>query len=198
MKKRFLDGCIKLIKDNNKDISNEKIDAIRYGLEGVYLTISKTIFIFALTYVLGIFKEMFIMLIIFNLLRTTGFGLHAKKSWQCWVSSTILFIIFPLLSNYIVLPIYIKIIMGIFSIILIFIYAPADTYKHPLVNKKKRLIWKYLTTINTIILVFISILIKNNCIANLIIFAIYTEILLINPISYQLLDLPYNNYKKLV
>lgn len=198
MKKRFLDGCIKLIKDNNKDISNEKIDEIRYGLEGVYLTISKTIFIFALTYVLGIFKEMFIMLIIFNLLRTTGFGLHAKKSWQCWVSSTILFIIFPLLSNYIVLPIYIKIIMGIFSIILIFIYAPADTYKHPLVNKKKRLIWKYLTTINTIILVFISILIKNNCIANLIIFAIYTEILLINPISYQLLDLPYNNYKKLV
>lgn len=88
--------------------------------------------------------------------------------------------------------------MGIFSIILIFIYAPADTYKHPLVNKKKRLIWKYLTTINTIILVFISILIKDNCIANLIIFAIYTEILLINPISYQLLDLPYNNYKKLV
>ncbi len=198
MKKRFLDGCIKLIKDNNKDISNEKIDEIRYGLEGVYLTISKTIFIFALTYVLGIFKEMFIMLIIFNILRTTGFGLHAKKSWQCWVSSTILFIIFPLLSNYIVLPIYIKIIMGIFSIILIFIYAPADTYKHPLVNKKKRLIWKYLTTINTIILVFISILIKDNCIANLIIFAIYTEILLINPISYQLLDLPYNNYKKLV
>lgn len=198
MKKRFLDGCIKLIKDNNKDISNEKIDEIRYGLEGVYLTISKTIFIFALTYILGIFKEMFIMLIIFNLLRTTGFGLHAKKSWQCWVSSTILFIIFPLLSNYIVLPIYIKIIMGIFSIILIFIYAPADTYKHPLVNKKKRLIWKYLTTINTIILVFISILIKDNCIANLIIFAIYTEILLINPISYQLLDLSYNNYKKLV
>ena len=198
MKKRFLDGCIKLIRNNNKDISNEKIDEIRYGLEGVYLTISKTIFIFALTYVLGIFKEMFIMLIIFNLLRTTGFGLHAKKSWQCWVSSTILFIIFPLLSNYIVLPIYIKIIMGIFSIILIFIYAPADTYKHPLVNKKKRLIWKYLTTINTIILVFISILIKDNCIANLIIFAIYTEILLINPISYQLLDLPYNNYKKLV
>lgn len=79
MKKRFLDGCIKLIKDNNKDISNEKIDEIRYGLEGVYLTISKTIFIFALTYVLGIFKEMFIMLIIFNILRTTGFGLHAKK-----------------------------------------------------------------------------------------------------------------------
>ncbi len=198
MKKRFLDGCIKLIRNNNKDISNEKIDEIRYGLEGVYLTISKTIFIFALTYILGIFKEMFIMLIIFNLLRTTGFGLHAKKSWQCWVSSTILFIIFPLLSNYIVLPIYIKIIMGIFSIILIFIYAPADTYKHPLVNKKKRLIWKYITTINTIILVFISILIKDNCIANLIIFAIYTEILLINPISYKLLDLPYNNYKKLV
>ena len=198
MKKVFLDGCIELIKNNNQDISQEKLDEVRYGLEGIYLTITKTIFIFALTYFLGIFKEMFFMLVIFNILRTTGFGLHAKKSWQCWVSSTILFVIFPLLSNYIVIPLVLKIVLGITSIILMFFYAPADTYKHPLVNKKKRLIWKYITTINTIILVFVSILIKDSCITNLIVFAIYTEILLINPISYKLLDLPYNNYKKLV
>lgn len=198
MKKIFLDGCIELIKNNNKNISNEKLEEVRYGLEGIYLAITKTIFIFAITYFLGIFKEMLIMLIIFNILRTTGFGLHAKKSWQCWISSTILFVLFPFISNYIEIPLTIRITAGILSIVLMFFYAPADTYKHPLVNAKKRLIWKYITTINTFILVCISIFIKNNCIANLIIFAIYTEILLINPISYKLLDLPYNNYKKLV
>lgn len=198
MKKIFLDGCIELIKNNNKNISNEKLEEVRYGLEGIYLAITKTIFIFVITYFLGIFKEMLIMLIIFNILRTTGFGLHAKKSWQCWISSTILFVLFPFISNYIEIPLTIRITAGILSIVLMFFYAPADTYKHPLVNAKKRLIWKYITTINTFILVCISILIKNNCIANLIIFAINTEILLINPISYKLLDLPYNNYKKLV
>jgi accessory gene regulator B len=109
-----------------------------------------------------------------------------------------LFVLFPFISNYVEIPLTIRITAGILSIVLMFFYAPADTYKHPLVNAKKRLIWKYITTINTFILVCISILVKNNCIANLIIFAIYTEILLINPISYKLLDLPYNNYKKLV
>ena len=195
MKKKFLNGCLKIIKSNNQDISNEKLDEIRYGLEGIYLTITKTIFIFILTYLLGIFKEMILMLLIFNILRTTGFGLHAKKSWQCWVSSTLTFIICPFISKNIILPINLKILLGIIAIILIYLYAPADTKKHPLINEKKRLIWKYITVINCIILISISILIKDNTISNLIIFGIYSEICMIIPFTYKIFNLSYNNYK---
>ena len=140
MKKRFLDYSLKLITSNNPNLSNEKKDELRYGLEGFYLTITKTVFIFGLSYLIGIFKEMFLMLLFFNILRTTGFGLHAKKSWMCWVSSTILFIFLPLISRYIVFPIYLKYVLGILSVILIFMYTPADTEKHPLINKRKRII----------------------------------------------------------
>jgi len=195
MKKKFLNLCLNIINNNNPNISEEKLDEIRYGLEGIYLTITKTIFIFLLAYILGIFKEMILMLLFFNILRTTGFGLHATKSWICWISSTIMFIIFPFIATNIYIPLDVKAILGIISIILIFMYAPADTKKRPLINKKKRNVWKFISTINCIILVFCSLFIEKN-ISNLIIFAIYTEILLINPLSYKIFNLSYNNYKK--
>ena len=195
MKKKFLKYSTELIKKNNPTLSDERIAELKYGLEGFYLTITKTIFIFCLSYLMGIFKEMFLMLLFFNILRTPGFGLHAKKSWMCWVSSTILFIILPLISRYIIFPIYLKYGLGILSIILIFMYAPADTEKHPLVNKRKRIILKIISTVLCTILVICSIVIKNETIDTLIIFAIYTEISLILPITYQLFHLKYNNYK---
>ncbi len=195
MKKFVLNYCLKIIKQNNSDISEVKLEEIKYGLEGIYLTLTKTIFIFLITYVLGIFKEMIIMLFTFNILRTTGFGMHAKYSWQCWISSIIFFIICPFIAQYIVIPIYIKILLCSLAITLIFIYSPADTIKHPLINHKKRMLWKYITTINTIILVFISLFLNNN-ISNLVVFGIYIEVILINPITYKLFKLPYNNYKR--
>ena len=137
---------------------------------------------------------MFLMLIIYNVLRTTGFGLHAKKSWQCWVSSTLTFIILPIISKYVVIPINLKVLLGIISLILIYLYAPADTAKHPLVNENKKLIWKYITVINCIILVFISLLITNNTISNLVLFGVYCEIAMIIPITYKIFNLSYNNY----
>lgn len=194
MKKRFLNYCLNTIKNNNSNISEEKLDELRYGLEGFYLTITKAIFIFIISFILGIFKEMLIMLVIYNILRLTGFGLHASKSWQCWVSSTIIFIFFPFLAKYITIPYIAKIILGIIGIILIYLYSPADTIKRPIVSKKRRDILKFITTINCIILVSISLFIKDNIISNLFIFGIYIEIVLINPLTYKLFNLSYNNY----
>lgn len=197
MKKRFLKWSLNLIKNNNPSIDDIKLDEIRYGLEGIYLTITKTIFIFTICYLLNIFKEMILLLLFFNILRTTGFGLHAKKSWMCWLSSTIMFVILPLLAKNIIIPYNLKLFLGIFGIILIFLYAPADTEKRPLINKKKRIIWKVITTINCTILVIFSLITKE-IISNLIIFGIYSEIILISPLTYKIFHLNYNNYKEYI
>lgn len=196
MKKRCMNFCSNFIKKNNPSLSDEKLEEIIYGLEGIYLTITKTIVIFGLTLLFGIFKEMLIMLLVFNVLRTTAFGLHAKKSWHCWTFSITLFILFPFISKFFIIPDVIKLILGVISIILMFIYAPADTHKHPLINKKKKRLWKTFSTINCIILVILTFIIKNETICNLIFFGIYTEVILINPLTYKILNLPYNNYTK--
>lgn len=195
MKKVFLNTCLKAITENDPSIDKTKLEEIRYGLEGLYLTITQTIVIFALTIILGTFKEMLIMLFIFNILRKTGFGIHAKKSWQCWISSLSIFVIFPYIAKLAILPKLLKVILSMISIAVMFLYAPADTYKRPLINKKKRMIWKTLSVINCSIMSIILIIIKDNTLSNLLLFGIYTEVALINPITYKIFKLPYNNYK---
>lgn len=196
MKNKFLNSSLKMIRNNNSNLSEIELEEIRYGLEGIYLTITKTIVIFALSLILGVFKEMLLLLFFFNILRSTGFGLHAKKSWQCWISSIILFVFLPMLAKVIIIPFRIRFIIDMLSIILVFKFAPADTEKHPLINEKKRKIWKIITTINTIFIVLLNLIIKDNTIINLIIFSIYIEIILINPLTYKFLNLNYNNYQK--
>lgn len=195
MKSLFLDNSLSLIKRYYPDYDDLKMAELKYGLEGLYLSVTKLIFIFIVSAILGIIKETLLLLIFFNILRHTGFGLHASKSWICLITSSLLFIGGPLLARVLNLNIILKTVIGIISIILIFIHAPADTKKRPLLNKKKRNIYKFITTIDCIILVFISLFIKNNMISNLIVLGILYEVIMISPLTYKLFKLPYNNYK---
>ena len=64
MKEKFLDFSINLI-EKYQNISEGDIPKLRYGLEGLYLTFTKMIVIFLLAIVLGIFKEILILLFFF-------------------------------------------------------------------------------------------------------------------------------------
>lgn len=194
MRQNILNHCLGFISSNRPDIDEIKLDEIRYGLEAIYMTVTKTVVIFSLAILLNIFKEMFLLLLFFNILRTTGFGLHATKSWICLLSSSLTFILLPFLSKIITIPLFIKSVLGVIAIILIFIYAPADTIKRPIINKNRRAIYKSLTTISCILLTLASIIIQDNTISNLIIFGVYTEVILILPITYKIFGLSYNNY----
>lgn len=195
MKKKFLKYSLQTIKIYHPEYDDIKMDEMRYGLEGFYLTITKSIIIFTIAIVFHIFWEMILMLLFFNILRKTGFGLHASKSWICLTSSTAIFILLPMLAKHIVIPIYIKLIFGVLAILLIYRYAPADTVKHPLIHADRRKKYKYITTVNCIILVGILLIIKNQTLSNLILFGIYNEITLILPITYKIFHLSYDNYK---
>lgn len=194
MKQKFLKYSLNIIKNNNPDIDNIKLEEYRYGLEGFYIFITKTIIIFTLAIILGVFKEMLILFITFNALRIPGAGMHASKSSICLSSSSFIFIILPFILRNIVIPFNLKIIIGIIDIILIYKYAPADTKKKPIIKKSRREKLKFATTLNCIILVILFLVIKNELIANLIIAGIFVEIFMILPLSYKLFNFTYNNY----
>ena len=194
MKNIFINKSLALIKKYYPNYDDIKIAEIKYGLEGMYLTITKLVIIFSIALMLNIYKEMLLLLIFFNIMRTTGFGLHATKSWICLLSSTLIFIGLPFVSKIIIISLPIKIILGALAIILVYKYAPADTKKRPLINPKTRRKLKIKTIFRTTILIIFAIIIKNNIISNLAIFGIYTEIILIIPISYKIFNLSYNNY----
>ena len=194
MKKKFLSYSLKKIKEKYPDMNDIKLDEYRYGLEGLYLTFTKLLFIFPMAIILGVFKEMIILLIFFNILRKSAFGLHATKSWICLVSSSIIFIGIPMIAKNIIIPYIIKIILGLFGIILIYKYAPADTIKSPIIKETRRKKYKKISTIKCIIFTFLYLIIRNELLSNIIILSIWIEIFIILPITYKIFHLSYNNY----
>ena len=193
MKKFIIKKCMTYIKKHT-NYDEIKLNEIEYGIVSIYLTLSKFIVISSICFLLGIFKEMLIFTIFFNILRLPAFGLHASKSWMCWISSTIIFIIIPILCINLNLNIYVKIVICLFCIALMIKNAPADTKKRPIINKKRRKIYKIISTLLAIIFSICSIIIKNNFIVNSLIFALILENCLIAPTVYKMFKLPYNNY----
>ena len=195
MKKLIINKCMELVTTYNKDLSQRDIDKIKYGLEGLYLTITKLILIIIVSIILGIWKETLLLILIFNGIRLTSFGVHAKRSIDCLISSTLFFILFPILCIKLTIPLIVKIILFIPLTVLIGIFAPADTEKRPLINKKKRKIYKMLSIMISIIYMTIAIVIKDNTLSNCFIFAIVIQIIIMLPITYKIFGVSYNNYK---
>lgn len=194
MKNKILNKCMSLIKKNN-DYDEIKLAEIKYGLEGIYLLISKLIIIGTLAYFLHLFKELIIFICLYNLIRMPSFGLHATKSWICLLSSTIIFIGVPWLCRCMILPTILKVIMGIILICLFYKNAPADTYKHPIVNPKRRMVYKIISVIVATIFIICSMVVKDNFISNCLLMALVVQSCMISPFVYKMFGLPYDNYK---
>ena len=135
MKNKILNGCMNYIKKNTK-YDEVKLKEIRYGIEGIYLTLTKTIFILIISILLGITRYVILYILIYNIIRMPSFGLHATKSWICLLASTILFIGIPYLCIILEIPVILKSIIGGLAIFFMYKNSPADTYKRPIVSKK--------------------------------------------------------------
>ena len=94
------------------------------------------------------------------------------------------------------MPIYLKIIIGLISLAFIIKNAPADTYKRPIINKKRRLCLKIISTIIALFMIIYSLFIDNQFLANSLLISIVLQCFMISPTVYRIFKLPYNNYKK--
>ena len=180
----------------HKDYTDIEKDMIKYGISNLYLQLTKTIVITGIAIILKIFIPYLIFTLLYNIIRMPSFGIHAKKSWHCWVSSIIIFNAIPYLTTIININIYIKVILSCIAIIYITYYSPADTVKRPIVSQKRRIIYKYLSCILSIIYSFLCLYIKDQIVANSLLFSLILQCVIISPFTYKLFGQPYNNYKK--
>ena len=194
MKKKFLNSSMEFIT-KNKQYTDEQIEIMAYGLETIYLMVTKMIVIFGMAYVLGILKEMLLITVTYNIIRSQSFGIHASKSIYCLMSSIVLFIGGALICKYMVIPYQLMIIIALVCNICLLLYAPADTYKRPLVNAKKRNRWKLISFVLGIIYTILIILLKDYSIVNYLLLGMLEAVIMILPITYKAFKLPYNNYK---
>ena len=195
MKKLFLNSTINFIKKNNSNITDIQLEEVEYGLESIYLTITKTIIIFSLAAILNIFKEVIILTVFYNIIRCTAFGLHATKSIYCLASSLIMFIGGVYICNYINFNFYVKLILCIICLICIFKYAPADTYKRPIIKATKRKKYKIITFISARIFTILILAYNTNILSNYLLVGMIYSVIMIHPLVYKIFKLPYANYK---
>ena len=194
MRSKIINSIMNQIKIYN-NFDDIKLQEIKYGLETVYLTIIKTIVFILLAILLKTIKGLLLFMLFYGIIRLTGFGVHAKKSIHCWISSILIFLIIPILIKYITINNYILYIISLISITILAIYAPADTPKRPLINKKKRIIYKVLTILISIGYLITITMIKDKLIINSLFYSLLLECFLVTPLIYKLFGVSYKNYK---
>ncbi len=197
MKKWILTALMTTVKKSYPEYSEKKLAEIKYGLEGIYLTITKIVVILLLSILLGILKESLLIMVVFNGIRFFAFGIHASKSSYCWIASILSFIVGPIIVKYCFIPKVFQLSIMFVSFILLLLYAPADTKKRPLINEKKRMRNKILSSIVCLIY-SVLVMLSEQIISNSIVIGTIFGVLSVVPITYSIFHLPYNNYKSYV
>lgn len=193
MKEKFIASVVNLAK-RKKEYTEEEVAIMRYALEGIYLTFTKILVITLIAALLGLFKEYIWFVLLYTPIRSVSFGWHANTTKQCWVVSILAFILIPYTFSIITINRITKIILLTFSIFIFALYSPADTKKRPIVNKKRRLMFKVVSLI--IIFVYSYYALNNsNLISNLMLASLLYQSMLINPLIYKISNQEFNNFK---
>jgi accessory gene regulator B len=183
------------IKRTVPNKTEEDLEIIRYGIEVLFMNITKLPIILAVGYVLGLFWYTLYTLIIFGVLRRFVGGIHARKSITCLISTgfTILGSVYISLSY----PLTI-IAKGFIFLVVVYIflkYAPADTEEKPYLDRIVRKNLKIKSILIASVYFLLSIYIKNSFFSNIFMHILWIEAILIYPITYKILNRRYNNYE---
>lgn len=194
MKEKFVSSSINFIQ-KYEECDELKLKKLKYGLEGIYGTFVKLIVVLAISGILKTFKETGILIIFYAGIRTFSYGLHAKNSIACWISTITVYNIIPFLMKNLTISNTIGYIILGLSLISVILWSPADTPKKPLIRKNNRLKCKILSCATVILYTIIFVLNNDTLINNAIIYALLIESVLINPLTYKLTKTTFNNYK---
>ena len=192
------------IRKEMPEVDDERAEVINYGLQLVIGEIPKTFVVLIIAYLCGVLKLSIIALLAIMPYRATSGGVHLKTHIGCILGTSLFYVGNALLSKYIVFePIYIKYILisitWIFSMVMINLYAPADTENVPILRKKERKIKKNLSYVTMTLTLLASMLIKNVVFSNLLIFLTIFQTIWISKFTYKLTNnkYGYEEYVKL-
>lgn len=180
----------KRIQKEMPDIDEEKAEVINYGLQNIIGEIPKIFLLFFISWILGILKEVLIMFIVLLPYRGASGGFHLKTHIGCIVGTSLFYCGIAFLSKNIVLEETIKLILvvggWIFGIIMIKLYAPADTENVPILSKKERKKKQIIAYITFTIGMIAGLVIKDNVISNILILGNLMQTLNITKLAYKI------------
>jgi len=188
---KICDFLLQKMRKEMPDIDDEKAEIIYYGLQNIIGEIPKFFIMMGIAYLLGVFKLSILTFLIILPYRVFSGGFHLKTHLGCIVGTSLMYSGTALLAkNILIEPLYLKCVLifaiWIFGIVMIKLYAPADTENVPILRKKDRKRKQILSYITFSITLFIGLFIKNNIIFNIIILGMLIQTLSITKLAYRL------------
>ena len=178
------------IKREMPDIDEEKAEVINYGLQNIIGEFPKIILVFIIAYIMGVFKwTVFTFFSLFIYKGASG-GIHLKTHLGCILLTTAFYCLIPVISNYFELigtTKYIVILsIWIFGLIMIKLYAPADTEDIPILEKDVRRKKQIVSYISFSVGLFIALIVNDKMITNILVLANFIQTLTITKLAYRL------------
>lgn len=178
------------IRKEMPEIDEERAEVINYGLQILLGEVPKIFIMLGIAYILGVFKLSLITFLILLPYRGASGGFHLHSHIGCIISTCTFYCGVALLSRNIILDdiakYFLVIFVSIFGIIMVKLYAPADTEDVPIISKKVRRQKQVLSYVFLIIGLCMSVIIKNNIISNIIIFGYFAQTFTITRFAYKI------------
>ena len=178
------------IRKEMPEVDDERAEVINYGLQILIGEVPKIFIMLLVAYALGLLKLSLITFLIIMPYRMFSGGFHLHTHIGCIISTTTFYCGVAFLSKSIILNDIAKYVLiacaAIFGIIMIKLYAPADTEEVPILSQKIRRQKQILSYVCLIAGLAIAVIIKNEVISNMIIFGYFTQTCMITRVAYKL------------
>ena len=194
---KICEFILKRMKKEMPDITKEKEEVIKYGLQLIIGEIPKTLLLFAVSFLLGFGWYMLFAYITIMPYKMVSGGIHLHTHLGCITVSAISYYGTILLSKFLNLDSlekYILIALSfVFGILMISLYAPADTENLPIISKKERKTKKILSYIILTITLGIAIFFKDSTLSNILIIGTVMQSLFISRLAYKITNNKYGH-----
>lgn len=188
---KICDKLMKRIRAKMPEVNDERAEVIKYGLELIIGELPKMFLLFIIAWLLGIFKYALISFAIILPYKLVSGGVHLKTHIGCILGTSLLYCGNVFISKYINIPdiknqIIFSAIILTFAIIMISLYAPADTENVPILRKKERAKKKIISYIIVTTMIIISFLVKDRVISNMFRVGVLLQSIMISKLTYNI------------
>ena len=192
---KICDYLTNKIQKEDQEIDDERAEIINYGIHLIVGEIPKFFIIMGIAYLLGVFDLTVIAFFLILPFRAASGGFHLKTHIGCIVGSVIFFCGVGILGKYLILEGIVKYIITaiiwLFGMIMVKLYAPADTENVPIISKKERKKKKILSYILLTASIIASLIIKDTVISNIIVYGMLFQSISITKLAYKLTNNKY-------
>ena len=187
---KFCTCLVNRMRKEMPDIDDERAEIITYGLQLIIGEIPKFFITLLVAYLLGVLKLTLLTILVLLPYRISSGGFHLKTHLGCIVSTTLYYCGVPMLAKNIVIAQNIEyilvLVIWVFGMIMVKLYAPADTENLPILRKSERRQKQVLSYITLTLGILLAIVIPNQVSSNILLIGNLIQSMMITRLAYKI------------